>query len=213
MSSASGFDSPFIQWLRILGRLEPGGTFETATLALRAAQPRVRELTLPNYKRAQDREAYLREPLSVVPAASGVSFLRDRYRAPIWALLSVIGLVLLLACGNAGHILFARVGARRRELAIRSALGASRLRILRSLLAESLLLSAAATVIGLFLGHWMSLALVRQLSTEIYSVFLDVPLDPRVILFTSAIGGLTALLFGAGPAWRGARAAPMDWYR
>jgi predicted permease len=213
LSAESRFDSPPNQWLRILGRLPPGETPETAASALRAAQPRIRELTLPDYRRAQDREAYLREPLSVVAAAGGVSFLRDRYRAPIVALMAVIALVLLIACGNAAHLLLARVAGRRRELAIRSALGASRLRIVQSLMAESLLLSGAATVIGLLIGRWMSLALVGQLSTEIHAVFLDVPLDARVVLFTSATGILTALFFGAAPAWRGARSAPMDWYR
>jgi predicted permease len=125
----------------------------------------------------------------------------------------VIGLVLLIACGNAAHLLLARVAGRRRELAIRAALGASRLRIVRDLMAESLLVSGAATALGLLLGHWMSLVLVRQLSTEIFAVFLDVPLDGRVMLFTAATGVVTALFFGAAPAWRGSRAAPMDWYR
>jgi len=213
VSAESRFESPFNQWLRILGRLGPEQTLETATLALRAVQPRIRELTLPEYKRARDREAYLREPLSVVPAAGGVSFLRDRYRSPIVALMAVIALVLLIACGNVAHLLLARVAGRRRELAIRSALGASRFRIVRSLLAEGLLLSGAATAVGLFVGHWMSRLLVRELSTEIYAVFLDVPLDSRVVLCTAATGVVTALFFGAAPAWRGARAAPMDWYR
>ena len=213
LSAESQFESPFYQWLRILGRLEPGQTLAAATLALRTAQPRIRELSLPDYQRARDREGYLREPLSVVPAAGGVSFLRDRYRAPIAALMAIIGLVLLIACGNVAHLLLARVAGRRRELAIRSALGASRLRIVQGLLAESLLLSGMATACGLFLGHWMSLVLVRQLSTEIYAVFLDVPLDSRVVLFTTATGIVTALFFGSAPAWRGARAAPMNWYR
>jgi predicted permease len=213
LSAESRFDSPFNQWLQILGRLEPGATFESATLALRTIQPRVRELTLPEYRRAQDREAYMREPLTAVPAGRGVSFLRDRYRSPLAALMAVIGLVLLSACGNAAHLLLARVSSRRPELAIRSALGASRYRIVRNLFAESLLISGAAAVVGLFLGHWTSLLLVRQLSTELYAVFLEVPLDARVVLFTSATGILTALFFGVAPAWRGARAAPMDWHR
>ena len=213
LSAESRFDSPFNQWLRILGRIESGQTLETATFALRAALPRIRELTLPDYQRARDREAYLREPLSVVPAAEGVSFLRERYRGPLVALMAVIALVLFIACGNVAHLLLARVAGRKKELAIRSALGASRLRIVRSLLAESLLLSGAATIVGLFIGHWMSRLLVRELSTEIYAVFLNVPLDSRVVLSTAATGMVTALFFGAAPAWRGARAAPMDWYR
>ena len=213
LSAESQRRSPFYQRLRILGRLEPEQTLETTTLALRAAQPRIRELTLPDYRRARDREAYLREPLSAISAAGGVSFLRDRYRSPIAVLMAVIGLVLLIACGNVAHLLLARVAGRRRELAIRSALGASRFRIVRSLLAESLLLSVAATAVGLVLGHWMSRFLVRQLSTEIWAVFLDVPLDARVVLFTSATAVVTALFFGAAPAWQGARAAPLDWER
>jgi len=213
LSAESQLESPFYQWLRILGRLEPGQSLETATFALRAAQPRIRELTLPDYQRARDREAYLREPLSAVPAASGVSFLRERYGAPIAGLMAVIGLVLLITCGNVAHLLLARIAGRRRELAIRSALGASRLRIVRSLLAESLLLSGIATAFGLFLGHGMSRLLVRQLSTALYAVYLEVPLDARVAGFTAAVGILTTLFFGVAPAWRGARAAPMDWYR
>ena len=194
--------------VRIMARLAAGQTIERATLALRQVQPQIREATVPSTWRARSRETYMREPLTAVPAATGTSFLRNRYRDPLVVLTVVIGLVLLIACGNVANLLLARADGRRRELGIRAALGASRPQLVRQLFAESLLLAAAAAAVALLFGHWASRLLVAQMTTVLESISLDLPLDARVLAFTAVTGVATAVVFGMVPAFRATQADP-----
>ncbi len=198
-------------WLSIVVRLKPGQTVEAASQALRAVQPQIREATLPGNWRPQDLEKYLREqPLTIVPAENGFSDLRSRYERPLLTVMGVVVLVLLIACANLASLLLARANARRHELGARLALGASRQRLARQLLAECLLLALPGAVLGLLVAQWGSRLLVHQITAEQGLVSLDVSLHWRVLLFTVAVTLGTALLFGVAPALRATGFSPQD---
>ena len=165
---------------------------------------------MPQELSQRERDGFLGEGFALVPAATGGSGLRERYRQPLAAIMVAVALVLLIACANIANLLLARATARRQELSLRVALGASRLRIARQLLAESLLLSATGAILGLALAQWGSRLLVRQLSTSVNNVFLTLSIDWRILGFTAAVAIATAVLFGMAPVLRGTRVQPND---
>lgn len=191
-------------WLHITARLPPGGSVGSATAAMRAAQPQIRNATMP-YTRAQDRDAYLRKPWTMRSAATGSSRLRGRYATALFTLLAIVGLVLLVASANIANLQLARTAARRYEFGVRAALGASRWRVVRQQLVESLVLSAIGAGLGLALAQWGGRLVVAQLSTWASTTFLDLSPDWRVLSVTGAVMVLTAALFGTAPALRAAR--------
>ena len=206
----SSLDRRSSWWLSMFARLAPGQTTAQAEARLRAVQPQLREATMPQDWRPQDQATYLTEPFGVIPAATGISSLRDRYSRPLYVLLGIVGLVLTIACANMANLLLAQSVARRRELAVRLSLGASRRQLIRQLLVESIMLSLAGAAGGLVIAAWGSRALVAMLSTRTNFTFLDLSMDWRVFAFTAAVGIATGLLFGVFPALRGTSVAPAD---
>jgi putative ABC transport system permease protein len=190
-------------WLRVFGRLKPGLSIQQAEVNIRALVPQIREATMPDqYVRQQDRDAYLKESLSLVSAASGHSYLRDRYRTALLTLMVAVGLVLLIACANLANLLLARASARQKEFAVRLALGASRARLVRQLLTESVLLSSAGALLGVLFARWASALLVRQIARGSSPIFLDLSIDTTILLFTIGVAVVTAAIFGLAPAFR-----------
>ena len=191
-------------WLSIMARLRPDQSIDAANAALRAAQPAIRDATHPGWNN------YIPEPFTLAPAATSRSALRRHYERPLIVVLTIAALVLLIACANIANLLLARATARHHEFSVRRALGASRWRLARQLVAESTVLSAAGAVAGIVAARWGSQFLVRQISTSSHRVFLDLSLDTRVLVFTIAVTIATALLFGVVPALRVAASEPMD---
>jgi putative ABC transport system permease protein len=200
-------------WLQMVFRLAPGQTPEQATAGWRQVQPQIRDETLPIGRRPDELARYLANPLTIRPGST-VQGIRDQYEKPLFALMGIVGLTLLIACGNIANLLLARATARRHEFSVRSALGASAGRLARQLLAESALLSAAGAALGVVVAVLGSRFLVSQLSmttNRVFNrVFIDVGVDWRMLAFTATAGVATALLFGVAPAMRSARAAPID---
>ena len=200
-------------WLQMVFRLAPGQTPEQATAAWRQVQPQIRDETLPTGRRPDELARYLANQLTIRPGST-VQGIRDQYEKPLFALMGIVGLTLLIACGNIANLLLARATARRHEFSVRAALGASSGRLVRQLLAESVLLSAAGAALGVVVAVLGSRFLVSQLSMTtnrvFNSVFIDVSVDWRMLAFTGAVGVATALLFGVAPALRSARVAPID---
>jgi predicted permease len=197
-------------WLAVMGRLAGSQTFDSATDQLRSVQSQIREATRPPEWPAAQQATYLKDPFTLVRGATGMSGLRERYARPLVTILTVVSIVLVLACANIANLLLARADARRHEWSVRIALGASRGRLVRLLLTESLVLSASGAAIGVVIARWGSQLLVHQLTSQGSTVFLDLSVNQRVLAFTAAVTILTTFIFGTAPAFRAADAEPVD---
>jgi len=143
--------------------------------------------------------------LALVDGSRGLNFAGKEFAQPVYVLMSLTGLVLLLACANIANLLLARSAARQREMCVRLALGAGRGRILRQVLVESLLLSGLGGAAGLLFGYFAKNAIPRMLSSSWEPAPFSARFDWRVFAFTAAISIITGLLFGVAPAWQATR--------
>jgi len=195
-------------WLSVMGRLKTGWSAERAAAQLRAISPGVFEATLPPDFNPSRAKHFLQYRLGVFPADSGLSDLRKDYEKPLWLLLALAGLVLLIASANLANLMLARASAREKEMAMRMAVGAGRGRLIRQLLAESLLLAGIGAGLGALLARNLSRVLVASLSTQHDPLFVELGTDWRVLGFTTALAVLTCILFGLAPALRATSVAP-----
>lgn len=196
----SGIGQPDVWFLDLMGRLKPGWTIERAQAQIDAVSPAILQATLPPRYDADTARGYLNYRLTVAPAGTGVSGVRRAYETQLWVLLGATALVLLITCGNLANLMLARATAREREIAVRLAIGASRRRIVRQMLSESLLIAGFGAIGGALLAQWLSRSLVLFLSTDNNQLFLDLTPDWRVFAFITGLAVSACLLFGLSPA-------------
>src|SRR5215470_5874070 len=191
-------------WLRLMGRLKPGVTLAQAQVSFDLTAQRIWEAntSLSDRKLPFNERRFMLEP-----GGQGISSLRPSLGDTLKLLLAVVALLLLLACANVSNLLLARGVARRKEIAMRLALGASRWQIIRQLLTESLLLACSGAGAGLLLAPWLyKLLFTFQPGFEIEGSALQGSLDARALGFTALTAVLSGALFGLIPAWQSARA-------
>jgi len=197
-------------FLAAVGRIRPGWTVDRANAQLKTISRGIFEATLsPDYD-PTDARHFLAFKLEARPLASGFSDLREDYSDPLWLLMALSGTVLLIACANLANLLFARATSRQREIAVRLALGASRARLIRQLLAESLVLAATGAAAGAALARVLSGLLLSYLSTGDTRWFVALHADARLFAFTAGIAALTCVLFGLLPALQASRTEPNE---
>ena len=201
-------DARDVWWLAVFARLNPGATLERANAEIGTKSRGILEATVSPRYAPEDAKHYVENGLVVQSAASGVSVLGTRYGSSLTLLLGIAGLVFLIACANLANLMMARSSGRAREIAVRLAIGASRARLFRQLIAESLLLAVVGALAGTALALGLSRVLVALLTSDGSPWALDLAADWRLIGFSSGLATIACLLFGLMPALRATRSAP-----
>lgn len=196
--------SPNFAWLQPLGRLKPGLSRAQAEAML---QPLARDIKSQFADpRSGNSFADTKTTLRLLDGSQGSNSARTKFGEPLAVLMGVVALILLIACANLANLLLARANAREKEFAIRLSLGASRSRLIRQLMVESLALAACGGVLGLVLSFGIVKILLAYLNSgRPAAAVLHASPDPLAIGFLIALSFLTAVLFGLAPAWQSIR--------
>jgi predicted permease len=197
------------RWVQVFARRLPGVTLEQARASLQPIFHSILawEVLQKEFSRASaySREQFLKMTLDVTPGGKGQNVAEQFLAAPLWAVMGMVGLVLLIACANVANLLIARSTARQKEMAVRLALGAGRGRIIRQLLTESALLSLIGGALGFLIAPWtmrLLAGILPQMEPPLH--FISAP-NLRVLCFSLAVCALATLLFGLAPALRAIR--------
>ena len=199
-------------WIKVLGRRAPGVNDAQARAGLNAAYHPLLQENLAKHTsfNEQKRQAFLARQIVIEPGARGRNIVQRDSGPQILILFAMVALVLLIACTNVANLLLARGAARQREFAIRGAMGATRSRIVRQLVIESMLCALAGGVVGIALGSWLISVLVPIIVANAGVDGLTAQLDPAVLLYAFAATLLSGIFFGVLPAWRVTRNSVTD---
>ncbi|HVH72208.1 MAG TPA: ABC transporter permease [Candidatus Dormibacteraeota bacterium] len=193
------------RWVNAFGRLKPGVSATQAKVSLEPFMHSMLELEVKeaafSHASAYDREQFLKCWIDVLPGSQGRSYTRRQLSAPLWVLMATTGLVLLIACANLANLLLARAVGRQKEIAVRLAIGASRVRIISQLLTETLSLAALGGIVGLAIAFWADRALLAiYLPSDSTGLNITTLPDLRILIFTLGVTILTGVVFGLVPA-------------
>jgi predicted permease len=190
-------------WLHSIARLKPGVTVEQAAANVNLVFQQLVNGPLKGKLSKDDFDNLKKDKVEVSAGGGGFSDLRGDFKEPLFLLMMIVALVLVIACVNVANLLLARASARQREFAVRAAIGASPVRVVRQLLTESLCLAFAGGALGLLIAHWATNALLKLSGNK----DLEASPDLKVFLFTAGVCLLTGILFGLIPALRSRRVA------
>jgi predicted permease len=192
--------------IEVLGRVRPGidhrqAQADLAVIFGRILDGRLAAATTESLA-YEDRQEILNRKIEITAGGKGLSALQERMADPLLVMLIIVGLVLLIACANVATLMMVKAGQRRKEFAIRVSLGASRARLVRQLVTESVLLTACGGLLGILLGNWALGLLLQMLASGSSPVKLSIGLDIRVVAYAAMVMGTAVLLFGLFPALR-----------
>jgi len=182
------------RWMSVMGRLKDGVTIAQAQAEMEGIAQQLSQ----EYPKTNANLGVSVEPLHL-------DFFPVEKQRNLWLLLGAVGFLLLIGCVNVANLMLARATTRSREVALRAALGASRLRIFGQLITESLIVSIAGGILGVLLAFWLTRAIVLLLPNSLLPAEADIRLSLPVLLFTLMLTMLTGLLFGTAPAWQASR--------
>jgi predicted permease len=206
LDSPDWLTSDSVFWLSVMGRLRAGYTIDRAQAEVTTIYSRVLQAEVERSRGNEfQRKKILAQRMPLEASGNGFGKLRSRFAEPLRLLMGIVALILLIACANLANLLLGRATTRRREIAVRLALGAGRGRVLRQMLAEGMLLATAAGVLGVLLAWWSANALVVMMSNGGERIALNPRPDLRVLAFAASISAAACLLFSLAPAIQATR--------
>ena len=208
LQTAESLQSASSAWVHLMGRVRDDVAIPQAAGAVASFWPGVLETTVSADMPADRRARYLSRTTALRSARTGFSRVRNQFEEPLWILLALATLLLAVACASATNLLLARGFARGREIAVRLALGASRLRIARQMLTEAMVWTVGGSVAGLLLAFLGIDALVTMMRTREEPIVIEAAIDVRVLAFTVALSIVVSVLCALMPARRATRVDP-----